>query len=46
MLGDGRINTPGFYTTEQIMDTDEYFKELASRGIYMKAVLTTNVTEK
>ncbi len=43
MLADGRIGEPGFFSSEQVVDPEEYFKELAARDIFMDAIVKTRI---
>lgn len=40
MLGRGQVAEKGFFTGEQVLDTDIYFKELEKRDVYVYAKVT------
>ena len=40
MLGRGQVKEKGFFTGEQVIDTDIYFKELAKRDVHVFAKVT------
>lgn len=43
MLGRGQVKEKGFFTGEQVIDTDIYFKELAKRDVHVFAKVSTEL---